>query len=148
MIEVRYPLPGDAAHLGLRLRAGDEAEVRAAGLEPVEAVEISVGNSHEAWVAVEDGVVIAAWGYTALGLFSEAEVWLLTAPEVERHRKLFLKLNHDFLAGVLEHHGAAVCHVHADYTKAVRWLAWLGFQQTGKVYLNGAEFFEMRLRRH
>ena len=116
--------------------------------EPVEAVEISIANSHEAWVAEEGGRIIAAWGYTAMGLFSEAEVWLLTAPEVEGHRRKFLRLNSDFLSTVLEHHGAAVCHVHADYTKAVRWLAWLGFQQAGKVSINGAEFFEMRLRRH
>ena len=148
MIEIRHPREGDAERLGARLRPGDEAEVQAAGFEPVEAVEISLGQSHEAWVAEEDGQVIAAWGYTAMGMFAEAEVWLLTAPEVERHRKLFLRMNTDFLAYVLEHHGSAMCHVHAEYRKAVNWLAWLGFQPAGKVFINGAEFLEMRLRRH
>lgn len=148
MIEIRQPLPGDADKLGRRLRAADEAEVRAAGFDPAEAISMSFGNSHEAWVALEDGMIIAAWGYSAQGLYSETEAWLLTAPEIERHRRLFLRLNHDFLSQVLENHGAVTCQVHIEYTKAIRWLAWLGFRPAGKVYYNGAEFCEMRLRRH
>lgn len=148
MLEFRVAMSSDMANLAPRLRAGDAAECIAAGFSPLEALEISVGNSHEAWAVQKGDRVIAMWGYTANGLFGDAEVWLLTSPEVEAHKLTFVRENNLFLAHVLEYHGSATCYVHAEYTRAIRWLAWLGFQTAGKVSINGAEFIEMRIRRH
>ncbi len=147
-ILIRRATMSDARQLGPRLRVGDSVGAQAAGMGGVEAVEVSLSVSSEAWAAEYDGKVICAWGYAALGLFSEAELWLITAPEVEHHKRLFLRLNQEFLASILEHHTSAICHVHCEYHKSARWLAWLGFHQTGRVMVNGAEFFEMRLWRN
>lgn len=137
----------DPARLAPRLRPEDAEECLAAGLQPSVLIADSLALSHEAWAAEENGVVIALWGYGAEGIFGEADAWLLTAPEIERHKKLFIRLNLDFLSHVLNLHGSVVGHVHAKYKRAVRWLAWLGFQRAGTLRINGAEFFVMRLRR-
>jgi hypothetical protein len=147
-IILRTALMSDAARLAARLRTEDANECLALGLHPSVMLADSLAVSHEAWAAERDGEVIALWGYGAASMFGEAEAWLLTAPEIERHKRLFLKLNHDFLTHVLALHGSVVCHVHAEYARAVRWLAWLGFQCAGTITVNGAPFHEMRLRRH
>lgn len=145
---VRRAVTSDPARLADRLRKEDALECLELGAQPLKALESSLAVAHEAWAAEQDGKVIALWGYGATGLSGEAEVWLLTAPEIERHKREFLSLNREFLDYVMALHGSVVCHVHADYDRAVRWLAWLGFQQAGIVQVNGALFHEMRLRRH
>lgn len=145
---VRPALMSDPARLASRLRPEDAQECLVLGLQPSVMLADSLAMSHEAWSAERDGKVIALWGYTADGMFGEAQAWLLTAPEIEQHKKLFLTLNRDFLSYVLRLHGSVACHVHVEYARAVRWLAWLGFQRVGTIQVNGASFHEMRLRRH
>ncbi len=147
MIDVRAARMDDAQALAPRLRAEDDAECVAAGMSGLRALEVAIGISHQAWVALEGERVIAAWGFGADNLFGEAEVWLLTAPAVECHKRVFVTLNIEFLEHVLRLHGSAVCHVHAPYTRAVRWLAWLGFERVATITLNGAEFYQMKISR-
>jgi hypothetical protein len=147
-VVVRRAVVSDPLRIAERLRVEDAQECLVLGLQPSVMLASSLAASHEAWAAEIDGCVIALWGYGAAGIFGEAEAWLLTAPEIEQHKKLFLTLNQEFLAYVLSLHGSVMCHVHVEYARAVRWLAWLGFQQTGTISVNGAPFHQMRLRRH
>lgn len=148
MIEVRAAVMADIDAMAPLLRPGDLAECEAMGLAPDDALEASLMASNEAWVALEDGKPVAMWGYGVSGLLADAEVWLLTSPGVERHKKLFLQMNQQFIAEIMARFGGAVAYVHAEYGRAVKWLAWLGFQRAATVNINGAEFFEMRIRKH
>jgi hypothetical protein len=146
MIEIRGVLMSDAIRFGGRMRKEDAGECYAMGLQPDVVVSDSVALSIEAWVAEKDGVIIAMWGYgqTEDG---EAEAWCFTAPEVEQHKKLMLRLNRQFVAHVLRFSPSIICHVFVEYRRAIRWLAWLGFQPADTIQVNGAQFLQMRLRR-
>jgi hypothetical protein len=147
LVLIRVAKESDVARLAPRLRPEDRQECLAVGCDPGTMIADSLAASHEAFAAERDGQIIAMWGFGAVGLFGEAEAWLLTAPEIERHKRLFLKLNRDFIRDIFRFHDSIICHVHADYCRAVRWLAWLGFQPVGTVTVNGAAFLQMRLRR-
>jgi len=122
-------VPATMAHArAIELRPGDAAEVAAHGLDPLEALRVSVERSMWADAYLADGEVAALMGLVLQPIVGgTAMPWLLTGQPVDRHRKAFLRLTRARVGEMLAEHGTLVAEVHAEYVGAVRWLAWLGF---------------------
>jgi hypothetical protein len=125
----------------LALREGDALEVAALGTSPLQALRRSMARSLWAEAYVVDGEVAAIVGL-ALGsvLGGPGVPWLLTGPACERHRKTFLVESRRQVARMRARILPLVNFVHADYQRAQRWLAWLGFTLEPPFLLNGAPF--------
>ena len=146
--EVRNAVPGmeivpaTLEHASrLILREGDALEVAALGLSPLRALRQSIERSLWAEAYVVEGEVAAIVGLALANVLGGPGVpWLLTGPACERHRKAFLIESRRQLARMRARVLPLVNFVHADYRRAQRWLAWLGFTLEPPVLLNGAPF--------
>jgi len=151
--EIRI-LPATLAHaaaLAPRLRPADEAEVRALGERPYEALRTSIARGLWAEAYLVDDEVAAIVG---LGLSSFAGghgvPWLLTSPLVDRHRKTFLRCSRATLARMLAETPLLVNWVHAENLQAIRWLRWLGFDVSAEPVAlppHGAPFHRFQIER-
>lgn len=118
-----------AQYVGEHLRADDLAEVLQFGAQPVPALIDSITGSVEAWTALDDGTPITCWGvapWTTL-VGGVGCPWLLSTQGVERHKRRFME---ESRAGVVKMHALfpkLETLVDARYTRAIRWLEWLGF---------------------
>jgi hypothetical protein len=116
--------------LAPRMRVEDRAEVWAsAGLDPLEALRVSVKASAVAYAALFDGEVAALFGVSPAGsvLGTAGVVWALTGDLVERHPRAFLRYSEPVLAHLLEHYPLLMNMVDDRYSGALRWVKWLGF---------------------
>lgn len=125
----------------LVLRDGDAAEIAALGLTKEHALTASIERSVWAETYLVDGEPAAIVGLGLSSLVGGYGVpWLLTGPACERHRKTFLRESRRQVARMLAEASPLINFVHADYRRALRWMAWLGFTIEAPVRLNGALF--------
>ncbi|MCX7366708.1 MAG: hypothetical protein NTV97_33515 [Alphaproteobacteria bacterium] len=141
--------PAPLAHgAAIELRAGDAMEVAALGATKDEAFRTSLARSLWAETYLVDGVPAAMVG---LGLSAfvggHGVPWLLTSPLCERHKKRFLVESRRQVARMLAEVSPLMNVVHADYGRAVRWLAWLGFTLDAPIEINGAPFRRFSMER-
>ena len=130
----------------LVLREGDAAELAALGIGKDAGLRAALARAVWAETYLIDGEPAAIVGLGRSALAGGHGVpWLLTSPTVERHRKLFLRESRRQVARMLAEVRPLVNWVHADYRRAVRWLAWLGFELDPPLPLNGAPFRRFRL---
>ena len=145
---VRTAQPQDALLLAPRLREIDQRETRAmSGLEPAEALKVSLSRSSAAWTAkTTEGEVILMWGVGRVGglLGFVGAPWMLASDILERPEvgREFIRLSRPY-ARVLElGFRRLVNRVHAENRLAIRWLRWLGFSFAEKPErLGGEEFY-------
>lgn len=121
----------DADSLGVRLRAADIEEVRAAsGLAPVEALRRSYDLSTHVWAARAQPIAppIALWGVGPLSLIDgKGCPWLLASDDFETHGLVIARLSRPLLDRMRTLYPRLENRVDARHTKAMRWLSWLGF---------------------
>ena len=112
-----------------KLRAADERECAAGGLTGAEAVYQSVSLSVWSYtVKSEDGEILAYWGYAPSSFMGNScRAWLLSTPAVETNKRAFMEASTHYLAQLLERYPQVYVEVDREYTRAVRWLEWLGF---------------------
>lgn len=136
--------PEHIALLAPHVRPGDAAELAALGLRPEEAASAALAASSEAWAAVEDDKVLAAWGLHPMALLGDvANLWCITAKGIERHKKRFLSNSRDFVLQANERYGVLRAVVALNYEQATRWLAWLGFETKERFTSEGQTFLRM-----
>ena len=121
--------PALLARIAENMRAPDVAEVWAAArLDPLTALEWSVGATSEAWVALVDGEPACAWGISRATVLSDAgHPWLLGTPLLDAHPLRVLRVSRRYLSEVRDQYSYLVNYVDARNEKAVQWLGWLGF---------------------
>jgi hypothetical protein len=114
------------------LRHGDACEVAAYGIGKEQAITQSMARSVWAETYLVDGPngqEVAA--IVGLGLSSfvggHGVPWLLTGPACERHKRRFMVESERQVKRMLAEASPLINFVHVDYTRAIRWLAWLGF---------------------
>lgn len=129
----------------LEVRANDAAECRAAGLEPAEALAMSIARSDHAVNEFIGGEHAASWGWRLRGFLTQnIDAWLLTSDVVERNPIYFARQSRKRLKLLLEHHPSIFVEVHAAYTTSVKWLLWLGFRRVGERIVGGETFLIMQ----
>jgi len=121
---------GDLEQLAATMRPEDAAEVRATGLEPLQALEQSVAASAITFAVELGGELAAVGGVVAvtngLGPAVYHRPWLLTAPAVVRHRSAFWTLSKRVVLTLRSSFPLLVNHVDERYAAAVRWARRLG----------------------
>lgn len=129
MPEIRFEVATRSHILELRerLRAGDAAEVEAAGMSAATALWRSFRIASFARAAVVDGEVAAMWGMGGGPFARIGRPWLLTAPPVERIRKTLIREGRAQVQLML-----AICpelrgYVDSRYGGAIRFLEATGF---------------------
>jgi hypothetical protein len=131
-VKVRYEIvPATHAHaveLAATMRRADVEELAALGYAPLPAIEVSMVTSRDVWAGKADGRVMCIFGVsTATVLSDEAFPWLLTAQDMPRHAKIFLRLNRDYIAAIKTQYRLLWGLVCETNTTSIRWLSWLGF---------------------
>lgn len=124
----------DADSLGVRLRAVDVEEIRAAsGLAPLEALRRSYDLSTHVWAVRARGEEAAAppialWGIGPLSLVEGRGCpWLLASDAFETLGLDVARLSRPLVAEMRNLYPRLENRVDARHLKAVRWLSWLGF---------------------
>jgi hypothetical protein len=116
-----------------QLRAADVEEVLAFGYTPYEALRQSMLNSLKAYMVEANGVPVAFWGYSSESWLSgTGYAWLLTTPEIEKHKYRFARSSKRIVAWLLTIYSRLIVAVHVNHMESRKWLEWLGFK-----YLHG-----------
>lgn len=111
--------------VGLRLRDEDQYELNCLGLDPVEALRVSLAAG-QAWVW-KPSEVACAWGVVRGAGIEPSSLWLLTTPLIDQHKIHFARRSREIIAGILAEEGCIDGYVLVRNKRSVRWLAWLGF---------------------
>jgi len=140
--------PSHIPALASSMRAEDVAECYAYGRSPAQALEESLARATYAYTAIADGEPIAMWGVREVGLLGgEAVVWCLTGEGIWRHKKTFLRGSRAFAEYLRKRYSTVWNLVDSRYTRAIRWLKWMGFSIHGKVMVGDVPFYLAVLRR-
>ncbi len=147
MIQIVNATEDHAIKLARTLRHGDRTEIAVLNAEPEEILLAHVRGSFRAWTALEDGRPLFMWGFRAQSLVAHtASLWALSAMGVERHARTLMEMSREFVETMQEQFPRLEAVVAVEYTAAVRWLKWLGFQAGDIVMVGDAAF--MRVWRH
>ena len=130
MMSTHEVLPCAPEHLlalAENLRAGDRAEIEAAGITPQRALWRSYRTSIIARTGFIDGEVAACWGCGGSPLGRAGQPWLLTGPACERAKVTFVRVARFETARMLRLFPELRGMVDARYSRAIRLLEALGF---------------------
>lgn len=114
--------------INLQLRSKDVEEVRASsgGLEPREALKLSLLVSDKVWVGVHEGKIEAVFGVTKTPT-SEGIPWFLTTDKFKEFTIAFAKESKRVVQKMLKEYKRLFNLVGANHKEAIEWLKWLGF---------------------
>ncbi len=128
----------------VQLRAEDAAECLLGGMEPEDALAMSVGASFRAWEGTVQGEVVAYWGFAPISVLGDtAFVWMLSCEALSRNPMVVAIASRAIIANLLDLYPTLIAHVDLRYARAIRWLEWLGFLQGESA--NG--FVQMKINR-
>lgn len=114
---------------GVQLRIADQLECMLGGMDPQDALEISVGASLCAFSAEIDGDLVAYWGYAPLSLTSDrAMVWMLSCPGADDHKLALGRVSRKLMNELLTRYSALIVTVDPRHQVAMTWLTFLGFR--------------------
>jgi hypothetical protein len=127
-------VPLEACHVGIApfLRSDDLDEIMAYGSwESAEAcIEYSISMTDIGWAGLCDDGIIAIGGAGGAGALDgrTGVVWLLSSVLADRYPVSFGKYTRALFGDLKRHYDVLVNYTDARYTKALRWLEWLGFE--------------------
>jgi hypothetical protein len=141
-LTVGHPEERHVEELGFAMREADKLEVaRSTGKTPYEAARLCVDESTVCYAGVINRKLAAIWGVTIPGLIDgHGYPWCLTTPVVDEHPRLFLRGSKFFLRRLVRLCPLLEVDVDAEYTAAIRWLKWLGFEIAEAREFNNAQF--------
>lgn len=80
-----------------------------------------------AWTGLMEDRIACIWGLVSPTILSEsAYLWLLTTPEVDEHKFIFVRHSQLILERMLEDFPLITGHVLSDQPMSKKWLKWLG----------------------
>lgn len=126
-----YPATeGHAIRMAPWMRAEDAAEIEAShGHAPLEGLMSCLKQSSIARTAMFEEEVAAMFGVAPVNMMTgHGSMWLLSSQVVEEVPLLFLRRSREEVRKLLEVWPLLTNYVDARYTKALRWVEWLGFQ--------------------
>ncbi len=145
-------VPAKPVHLSMiarTCRADDRAEIEAAGQTPRHLMYKLYQKSFIARAGFVDGELAAVWGCTGSLLSSVGQMWLLTAPPIERIPIAFAKEARAMIREVLQHKRTLVSGCVDGYEKSLRLWSMLGFEigEAVAVPPHGAMFRRLTMER-
>jgi hypothetical protein len=138
----------DIVRMAPLMAEADRLECEALGLTALEALQHSFDASLVADTAHIDGSPAAIWGLVPQGLLTrKAWIWMLGTPAVQANAKALLKMSAYFVEWAHETYPILDALIDSRHEKALRWVAWLGFQPTGAtVVAQGVTFIAYERR--
>lgn len=132
MLEVSFA-PITLAHLqdiASDFRAEDLEEVRVFGFRSgIDALIESARASEVAGVGIVEGRARAAFGVSRGDILSgSAHPWMLGTEYLKSHPIQVLRASRTIVAAMKDRYPRLNNYVHAEYTEAVQWIRWLGFE--------------------
>ena len=129
-------IPATYAHvvdLANRMRTADMDEVYASsGMTPLEASDLSLRASSEAWAVLFYDELACIWGVCpgsdSSAISRRGWVWMLTTDTVDQNKRLFMKCCWDILPSLLDRWDVLANAIDDRHHVALRWGARLGFQ--------------------
>lgn len=115
-----------ARELAKHIRKEDKAEVERLGLTPLQVALRGVEEGHHAFLA--NGKVVCMFGLTVDPVHPRrAYPWMLSSNFMEGNRMWFAKASKKLVKHWAEHYDVLTNYVDSEYTDAIRWLIWCGF---------------------
>jgi hypothetical protein len=123
------------------MRKEDSTEVIALGYSPLEALRSSLAESEIAETALLGEHIVAMWGAIPQTQFGhKAFMWMLGTDLVPKHPRELLRGSKSFIDHIHRTYPLLECFVDTRYTKAVRWIRWMGFETRFVVAMNKVPF--------
>jgi hypothetical protein len=98
-------------------------------LRPLDAVEHSLKVSRDPKTGLADGRVVVMFGVAQLSQLSRTGYpWLLSAKDINKHAKQFLRQTQHFLGEMRQEFSLLENYVDARNRQAIRWMRWMGFE--------------------
>ena len=150
MIRVRQAVIEDATLIGDRLRDADRVEIQRAVGEPYAGLRDAIERSALCGVFLDDNEPLCIMGLIIPVILAPdiASPWLIGTKALGRHRKAFMRETRRWVREWRKEYSLMTNFVDAEYTGAIRWLRWLGFDifEPEPFGPQGAPFcrFEMR----
>lgn len=138
-LKILPPYPGLTESIAMRMGAADRAEVLAAGHEsPLAGLYASQDASYENYIAVLDGVPVAAFGISTgpSARFDDWRIglpWLLGNGDYRAWAPLFQANAVAILERWQTLHSRLLVFVHRPHRLSRMWLRTLGFRPTGNI---------------
>lgn len=130
-----------AERMALFMRNEDRAEVLALGYSPLDALRSSLAESEIAETALLGERIVAMWGAIPQTQFGhKAFMWMLGTDLVPKHPRELLRGSKSFIDHVQRTYPMLECLVDTRYTKAVRWIHWMGFKSCFEFPINDVQF--------
>ncbi|MBM3099131.1 hypothetical protein JRX38_14160 [Gluconobacter cerinus] len=147
MISVRKAVPSDSALIASRLRSADFREVVRIGEgHPEGVLRRCIERSDMAGIFYDDDRPLCAFGI--VGCLDIGHPWLVGTPYLNHVPRSFLRETRYWVEEWKRNYRLLTNRVDADYTSAIRWLSWLGFEigEPEPCGLNGAMFRTIEMR--
>lgn len=140
-VEIRDAEESDVAAIVADIREADAIEMRLLGTDPESALLEGLQSSSWARTALVDGVPVCMFGVACENyMLGRGVPWMLSANGIDRVKKRFVKECRGVVDEMRQCHPVLGNVVHAENTRAIQWLKWLGFEFFGDIDLNGATF--------
>lgn len=129
MLRLRPYKPGDEEDLAPRLKPIDVYEVVcASGMEPIDALRLSVQDNLELHTLELDGSIMGLAGVSVLDQYWHT-VWLLTDERLNQCMKTFLKLSREISTKWVNRYVHLCNWVALKNETSRRWLRYIGFSE-------------------
>lgn len=140
-IKIVPPSRNYITDIAKNLRKSDAMEVQAAsGIAPLEAIESSIERSYESGVILKDEVPQLVYGICLEDDEGTSAVpWMLSKDTINEWRREFLNLSCSFIRNWSSYYRNIYNYVDARNTVSIRWLKWMGFDQTHVIHQFGFE---------
>lgn len=140
-VEIRPAQESDVAAIVADIREADAVEMRLLGTDPEAALREGLRSSVWARTGEVDGVPVCMFGVARENyMLGHGIPWMLSANGLERVRKTFIVRCRGVVDDMRRTCPVLGNVVHADNTRAIQWLEWLGFRFFRDIELNGATF--------
>lgn len=129
-IVIRPVRPGDVEQLVVKMRQADVAELDALGLsDHIGCLRQSVADSAFCYTAVQGDEVVCVFGVVpADGVFGDYGIpWMLGTDLVTTNQRVLMRLCRPYIDEMLRAYPNLFNVVHAENSRAVRWLKCVGF---------------------
>jgi hypothetical protein len=121
-----YPVEGKVNIASLDLREADKREARAfLGMEPMEALKLSLKYSDEIWAIIDDDKYEAFFGVCQGDGYGIP--WFVSTDKFEEFKIAFARQSREYVKYMLKRYKKLQNYVSTDNRKSIAWLKWLGF---------------------
>lgn len=139
--------PEDGKHIAANMRDMDVFECRAAGLEPLEAINDGVEKSSQVWTFCYGNLPLCVFGAVPDSV-GGAVFWLLGTKDIRHHKRAFMMASKKYRDIYLNRYRYLTNVVCMENHESVRWLKWLGAEfQDDTAIIMGKPFQRFYLER-